>query len=108
MRLVLLALAALIIVLPPVHGQALCTEGETRPCGSDVGVCSPGVSTCINGTFSGCRGGVEPAIEICSNYADDNCNGFVDECTVQLSPAIGLLLGGILILVFVWIVSRVV
>ncbi|MBI4176489.1 MAG: hypothetical protein HY518_04740 [Candidatus Aenigmarchaeota archaeon] len=92
--------------LPLAVAQPLCNDGDTRPCGSDVGICTPGTSACINGSFGGCSGGVEPGVEICFNDADDNCNTFTDECTVQFSPAIAMMLGGILILIFIWIVSR--
>lgn len=57
-----------------------CTEGATRPCGSDVGACAPGVETCANGAWSSCEGAIEPApAEICDGAIDDNCDGTVDE-----------------------------
>jgi hypothetical protein len=53
-------------------------DGVTRPCGSDVGDCRPGVETCAAGAWGACLGGVGPAPEDC-NGGDENCNGMVDE-----------------------------
>lgn len=55
-----------------------CAFGEKRPCGSDVGVCKPGVETCIAGHFTDCEGAVGPFEEEC-NDLDDDCDGAVDE-----------------------------
>ena len=55
-----------------------CTEGQKLPCGSNVGICTPGVKECINGKWSECKGGVLPSREIC-NGKDDDCNGIVDD-----------------------------
>ncbi len=77
--------------------ESVCTEGNTRPCRANVGECEYGVSTCVNGEWSICEGGVEPALEICDNGKDDNCNGLVDECVTELWPILIIL--GVLFLV---------
>jgi hypothetical protein len=52
----------------------------TGPAGtSGKGACKTGTRTCLpNGTFSACEGEVTPQPETC-NYADDDCNGIVDD-----------------------------
>ncbi|APR76836.1 Flagellar hook-length control protein FliK [Minicystis rosea] len=55
-----------------------CVEGEVVVCGSDIGACKPGQSTCHDGQFGPCEGGVQPSPELC-NGIDDDCNGQVDE-----------------------------
>jgi len=56
-----------------------CKNGDTRPCGSSVGVCKPGTETCdLSGVWGTCTGAVGPTPETC-NSKDDNCNGSVDE-----------------------------
>ncbi|RLJ10224.1 MAG: hypothetical protein DRP15_00765 [Candidatus Aenigmatarchaeota archaeon] len=62
------------------EGIICCQPGETRPCGTDVGICQKGYETCIDGSWSGvCEGGVQPRDEICFNNLDDDCDGVVDE-----------------------------
>lgn len=58
-----------------------CTPGETRQCGvTDVGACEYGTEECVGGAWSGvCVGNIDPIDEICSNGADDDCDGDVDE-----------------------------
>ncbi len=53
-------------------------ENLTRPCGTNVGSCTKGTQTCVNGTWGACVGGIGPKTEVC-NGRDDNCNGVVDE-----------------------------
>jgi hypothetical protein len=52
----------------------------TGPLGTQgKGVCQTGKRTCNpDGTYSACVGEVTPSPEIC-NYADDDCNGIVDD-----------------------------
>lgn len=58
---------------------SLCQEGENVSCGIDVGICTSGTRTCINGSFGECIGSVDPVTEICGNNQDDDCDGSVDE-----------------------------
>ncbi|RMH40294.1 MAG: hypothetical protein D6689_14200 [Deltaproteobacteria bacterium] len=50
--------------------------GGGAPCGTDVGECSPGVTTCSFGTLF-CVGAVGPTVERCNNK-DDDCDGTKD------------------------------
>jgi len=59
--------------------MACCTTGMTRPCGTDIGICKPGIQSCIGGSWGPCEGGVEPKTEICYNSLDDDCDGQIDE-----------------------------
>ncbi|MBM4319036.1 MAG: hypothetical protein FJ125_03535, partial [Deltaproteobacteria bacterium] len=52
-----------------------CINGDTRTCGSNVGVCRQGTETCnINGAWSACTGGVQPSNEVCDGQ-DNDCDG---------------------------------
>ncbi len=55
-----------------------CEAGDERPCGSEVGACSPGAQRCVAGEWGGCEGGVDPVEERCDG-ADHDCDGRVDE-----------------------------
>ena len=54
-----------------------CTIGQTRPCGTNVGLCQQGIETCRNGTWSSCEGNIAPQPqELCDNQGnDEDCNG---------------------------------
>jgi hypothetical protein len=56
-------------------------ENLQRKCGTDVGICEFGVTTCESGEWSTeCVGAVEPKpVDICFNGLDDNCDGMVDD-----------------------------
>ncbi|NTV12766.1 MAG: hypothetical protein HGA96_02340 [Desulfobulbaceae bacterium] len=59
---------------------AMCSNGATRPCGSNVGECRQGTETCAGGAWSGvCSGGVTPVAEICGDGLDNDCNGAIDD-----------------------------
>lgn len=59
---------------------AICTSGETRLCGSNVGECRQGTEACVAGEWSGvCAGGVAPVAEICGDGLDNDCNGGIDD-----------------------------
>lgn len=62
-------------------GITCCTDGETRECGSDVGICEKGTQTCLSGSWqtSVCADEVAPRGEICYNGLDDNCDGNIDD-----------------------------
>ncbi len=51
--------------------------GSGVACGTDEGVCTPGLTACVGGTIV-CTGGTEPAEETC-NGLDDDCDGLVDD-----------------------------
>ncbi len=55
--------------------------GEGANCGSNVGACLFGAQTCVGGVFV-CVGGKGPTNEIC-NVIDDDCNGAVDDNTID-------------------------
>ncbi len=72
---------AILLLSQPVHADGpACSEGERRVCGSNVGVCEAGRSTCKDGVWGACEGGTGPMPnEVCGNSLDDNCDGAVDE-----------------------------
>ena len=59
-----------------------CLDGERQACGSDVGVCSPGVQICRQNSWGDCQGQTLPREEDC-NGVDDDCDGRVDEVVAQ-------------------------
>lgn|GEM_PF-1296423 len=79
---VLLSLTVLFFLVSVTFVQSQeCESGDTRPCGSDIGVCETGLRTCISGEWSECIGEKKPTsnIDICDNGLDDNCDGRSDE-----------------------------
>ena len=54
-----------------------CVLSQTQPCGSGVGTCKQGTSTCqANGMYGGCVGSVDPKPQdTCDTGNDDNCDG---------------------------------
>jgi hypothetical protein len=57
-----------------------CESGDTRTCGQNIGVCTPGIQTCVNSIWSACVGAILPMpVEICANRLDDDCDGRTDE-----------------------------
>jgi hypothetical protein len=64
-----------------------CTAGMNRNCYTGpmgtlgVGTCRGGTQTCDAARMwpAGCAGEVVPAMEVCGNMQDDNCNGMTDE-----------------------------
>lgn len=62
-----------------VIDEGLFQACYSGPAGNqNVGICQPGLSTCVNGIWGVCIGEILPSAEIC-NGLDDNCNGQVDE-----------------------------
>jgi hypothetical protein len=75
-----------------------CQEGQTRPCGSSVGVCEKGVTTCHDGMWGACEGGVRATGESCGDGLDNDCNGLVDDCGFNMTSIV-LIGSGCLLLV---------
>lgn len=53
-------------------------DGQTVTCGSSVGLCRTGTTTCELGIFGPCVGEVVPTPEIC-DLEDNDCNELVDD-----------------------------
>jgi hypothetical protein len=82
---VFIALLVVLTISSQVIGQPLagimpCRDGETRPCGSSVGICEKGVTTCSQKLWGDCEGGVKAGDEDCGDGLDNDCNGLVDDC----------------------------
>ncbi len=82
-----------------------CRDGHTRPCGSSVGECEKGVSTCQNQLWGPCEGGVKATEEVCNDGLDNDCNGLVDDCGFN-TVSIILIGSGCILLVVALILSR--
>jgi len=68
------------------EGLICCENGQTRPCGSDIGACTKGVQTCTEGMWGDCTGGVQPTEEICYDNIDNDCDGETDEgCFLEIT-----------------------
>ncbi|MCB9599625.1 MAG: hypothetical protein H6720_04635 [Sandaracinus sp.] len=56
-----------------------CTNGTSRACGTDEGLCVAGTQRCTSGLWGACSGNVGPVTETCDGVADQDCDGRVDE-----------------------------
>jgi len=56
----------------------VCVNGQTRACGSDVGVCKKGVQTCTGNAWGECKNAVSGIKEVCGDKLDNDCDGKVD------------------------------
>jgi hypothetical protein len=63
----------------------ICNNGETKTCGSSIGVCEQGIQTCVNNQWGSCVGAVNPVTEVCGDGLDNDCDGQVDEGCEQQS-----------------------
>jgi hypothetical protein len=69
---------------PPGSPGLGCQPGDFLGCYTgppatkDIGLCKPGVRTCVGGVFGNCEGEVLPAAEIPDNSHDENCDGVED------------------------------
>ncbi|MBI5510888.1 MAG: hypothetical protein HY903_19175 [Deltaproteobacteria bacterium] len=65
---------------PTVEVVPACVDGETRPCGSKLGICRYGEARCAGGQWDAvCSGGVGPAAAEACNGLDDDCDGSVPD-----------------------------
>lgn len=55
-----------------------CVAGSVQSCGTDVGLCAFGTQECVNGSWGGCAGSIEPFPEVCGDLLDNDCDGGVD------------------------------
>ncbi len=104
----------IVLVLSCVGGTALgqglvdlipCRDGQARPCGSSVGACEKGLSTCQNHVWGACEGGIKATEEICNDGIDNDCNGLVDDCGSSMASMI-LICSGCALLAVALILSR--
>ena len=101
---ILSGLSSPVLAQSKISLEAMCIEGDTRPCGTNVGECEYGASTCVNGEWGMCEDGTEHAMEICGNDKDDNCNGLVDECVTELWPIL-IILGVLFMITMVLLIK---
>jgi hypothetical protein len=60
-----------------------CIIGQSKHCGSNIGQCRNGTMHCDSeGVWGQCAGSINPAIELCDDSIDNDCNGVIDDnCT---------------------------
>jgi hypothetical protein len=70
-----------------------CINGTTDYCGTNVGQCMIGITTCINGVWGDCVGGVGPSPETCDGF-DNDCDSQIDEgCVGNATCGNGIISG---------------
>ena len=82
-----------------------CKDGDARLCGSGVGVCEKGTTTCQDGLWGDCIGGVTPVDEDCSDGLDNDCNGLIDDCGFNTVSVI-LIGSGLMLLLVALILNK--
>jgi hypothetical protein len=89
--------------------QLVCSDGEKKAYGSNMGACIPGERTCSSGKWGDCVGGKTASQEVCDNKIDDDCNGQVDDCSFEF-PVPGWMLISIGALMFMgaWVYEKLV
>lgn len=97
-------------MVPPAMSQQInivaCRDGDTRLCGSSVGECEKGTTSCQGGIWAECIGGTGPGEEDCSDGMDNDCNGLVDDCGFN-TVSIILIGSGMMLLIVALILSRI-
>ena len=67
--------------------QTSCNPGDMRACGSVIGECNQGITTCQDdGSWGSCQGSTGPSTEMCGDNLDNDCDNTIDEdceCTNQ-------------------------
>jgi hypothetical protein len=61
-------------------GCSGCEIGDLFTCGIDVGLCTSGTQTCLEGILSICTGSTGPFTEICGDRLDQDCDGSDEQC----------------------------
>lgn len=62
----------------PAAALPVCTDGDTRQCGTEEGECEFGTQTCEDVEWGKCSGGVGPAPRDCASTLDNDCDGQAD------------------------------
>jgi len=59
------------------EGCRACQDGDSQPCGTDVGECTQGTQTCTGGSWTECSGQAPTPEE--ADGLDNDCDGIIDE-----------------------------
>jgi len=62
-----------------IDENCTCDEGDTQPCGSNIGICEEGTQVCYNNQFGAvCNGEKKGSAEICDDTKDNDCDTYTD------------------------------
>ncbi|MBU0953427.1 MAG: hypothetical protein KKA90_03335 [Nanoarchaeota archaeon] len=94
MKFFIILLLALVLVVsgctaePPTEPKHTpdCANGEQQACSAGLGLCKPGIRTCVDDSWGICIGTSTPTTEICGNGLDEDCDGTADNGCVPLEP----------------------
>ena len=84
--------------VPNAPSEGACTCTESAACGppQQIGICVPGVSSCVDGQLGACTGAVDRRARNCASADDNDCNGVPDNtldlictCTIGEQRACG-------------------
>jgi hypothetical protein len=59
------------------EGCRACQDGDSQPCGTDIGECTQGTQTCTDGAWGACSGQAPTPEE--ADGLDNDCDGIIDE-----------------------------